>query len=192
MVCLSETTPVIASMHSGVKQGKLSADKKQWLMVLMTTSITFSREGRLLQPYKGKAIKMNASAVVIARPGPLRDALQSLIMAVVCSGMVYQAQDVSTALPIIAEQHPALVVLDADQELSHESVWSAVSRMNAQSPQTCYVVLVEDIQQQQKANTTGVDTVLLKRWLPATQLFLLLEQLLSEHHNVRVQDHYRE
>ena len=133
-------------------------------------------------------MKLNVSAVVITKPGLLGDALQALVMAVVYSGIVYQVPDVSAALPLIAEHHPILVMLDAEKELSHASVWAAVGKMQSESPGSWYVVLVEDIWQQQRANLAGVEAILLKRWLPAAKLLLLLEHLISQQDEIRMYD----
>jgi DNA-binding NarL/FixJ family response regulator len=90
--------------------------------------------------------------------------------------MVGSVDDGSSALRVVAEQHPALVVLDAD--VLGVEVRRGLEDIRAGWPQVRCIVLASDAQQRQAAEAAGADQVLLKGFL-AAELFKAVELLLA-------------
>jgi DNA-binding NarL/FixJ family response regulator len=76
-----------------------------------------------------------------------------------------------------AGMQPDVVLLDAS--LPEDQVWAALGRIKAERSQTRSIVLVEDSQQQQKAQAAGADVVLIQG-TPAGQLIAAIEGILSQ------------
>ena len=114
-------------------------------------------------------------ALIIAKPGPLRDSLKVFLLTLPQIATVHLADDVSSALRAVTEYNPALVLIDANG--FNETIWTALRRIKAKRPQSQSLVLVDDIHQQEDAVAAGADTVLIKG-CPATKLFKTVERLL--------------
>lgn len=119
---------------------------------------------------------IQASALIIAKPGPLRDGLQALMTAVPQAEIVNKADDISSAMQMSLEQQPALVLMDAD--LAGSEIWLAVRSVRSRWPNSRCVFLANDVKQQQSAEAAGADTVLLKGF-PAARLGGVLVSLLE-------------
>jgi DNA-binding NarL/FixJ family response regulator len=115
------------------------------------------------------------SALITARPGPLREGLQALMIAMPQIGTVHEADDVRSAMQMGLEYQPVLVLLDAD--LAGGETWLAVRRARARWPQSRCVFLANDVQEQQAAEAAGADAALLKGF-PAARLVAVLVSLL--------------
>ena len=115
-------------------------------------------------------------ALIVARPGPLRDSLQALINTIPQIEILAETADPSALLRMGANIQPDVVLLDAD--LPGEQVWSALRQIKAEWSQTRSIVLVEGSQQQQEAQAAGADVVLIKGY-PAARLIATIEELLS-------------
>ena len=122
-------------------------------------------------------IKHSASALIVARPGPLRDGLQALMTAIPQIDAVREMDDVSSALRVVFERSPALVVLDSN--LAGSEVWMTVRRARARWPQARCIFLADNVQQHQEAEAAGVDAVLLKGF-PAAKLIATIVRLLPQ------------
>jgi DNA-binding NarL/FixJ family response regulator len=116
------------------------------------------------------------SAFIIARPGPLRDGLQALMLAMPQIEVINKADDLRSAMQTSLERQPALVLLDAD--LAGSETWLAVRRVRARWPWGYCVFLANDVQQQQAAEAAGAD-VALPKGFPAGRLVAVLVNLLS-------------
>ena len=79
------------------------------------------------------------SALIVANPGPLRNTLRSMIVAMFQIEAVEEADDVSSALSADLKQIPALVFLDSD--LKDEEIWLAMCKVRAKWPQTRCIIL---------------------------------------------------
>ncbi len=115
------------------------------------------------------------SALIVARPGPLRDGLQALVTAMPQIEVVDGVDDISSALNTSFEHYPALVLLDSG--LVGSEIWITVQRARAKWPQARCVFLVNDVHQHQEAEAAGADAVLLKGF-PAARLTATIGRLL--------------
>ncbi|HBY96095.1 MAG TPA: hypothetical protein DEP84_19420 [Chloroflexi bacterium] len=117
------------------------------------------------------------SIVIIARPSLLRDGLQAVLTAIPQTEIVGQVADGASALTVVSEQHPALVVFESDRP--GKEVWTVLQHIKAESPETCCIVLTDDAGQQGAATAAGADLALLKGF-PAEKLFATIEHLLQK------------
>ncbi len=111
-------------------------------------------------------------ALVIVRPGQLRDSLLVLLKAIPRIGRIERADDVASALAMSRELRPALVLVEHDRH-GDESP----SQIKAAWPQARCVALVDVGQMPQEAELTGADAVLVKGVL-AARLLATIEDLL--------------
>jgi len=132
----------------------------------------FGEEERNWQAMK----TFQTSVLIIARPCPLRDGLQALMIAMPQIEIVNKADDIRSAMQMSLEHQPTLVLLDAD--LAGGETWLTVRQVRGRWPQSRCVFLANDVQQQQAAETAGTDAALLKGF-PAARLFAVLVSLLS-------------
>jgi DNA-binding NarL/FixJ family response regulator len=114
-------------------------------------------------------------AVVVARPGPLRNSLQTLMTTMPQIEILAETTDPSALLRMGADIQPDVVLLDAS--LPEEQVWAALRQVKEEWSHTRSIVLVEGSQQQHKAQAAGADVVLLKGY-PAAKLIAAIEGLL--------------
>jgi DNA-binding NarL/FixJ family response regulator len=121
-------------------------------------------------------------AVVVARPGPLRDSLQTLMTTMPEIEILAETTDPSALLRMGADIQPDIVLLDAS--LPEEQVWGALRQIKQAWSQTRSIVLVEDSRQQLKAQAAGADLVLLQGY-PAARLIEAIKGLLSQDCRVR-------
>ena len=115
-------------------------------------------------------------ALIIARPGPLRDSLQAFLLTLSQVGDVRSASDASSALKIISESCPDLVLMDSN--LPGDESLTVLSRIRADGPRSRCLFLADDRRQQENAIVAGADVVLLKG-CRATELFDAIEKLLG-------------
>jgi DNA-binding NarL/FixJ family response regulator len=115
-------------------------------------------------------------ALIVARPGPLRNSLQALMTTMPQIEILAETADPSALLRMGAGIQPDVVLLDAN--LPEEQVWAALRQIKEEWSQTRSIVLAEDSQQQQKAQAAGANVALLKGY-PAAKLIAAIEGLLS-------------
>jgi DNA-binding NarL/FixJ family response regulator len=115
-------------------------------------------------------------AIIVARPGPLRNSLQTLMTTMPEIEILAETNDPSALLRMGADIQPDVVLLDAD--LPQDQVWAALEQIKAEWSQTRSIVLAEGSQQQLKAQAAGADVVLLKGY-PAARLIEAIQALLS-------------
>jgi DNA-binding NarL/FixJ family response regulator len=117
------------------------------------------------------------SALIIAKPGPLRDALRSLMIAMPEIDAVAEADDLSSALRADPRHAPALVLLDSS--LAHGETGLTVRQTKAEWPVARCICLVDSVQQEREAEAAGANAALLKG-TPPTKLVATLIGLLSQ------------
>jgi DNA-binding NarL/FixJ family response regulator len=118
----------------------------------------------------------NASVLIAARPCRMRDSLRLLLKTMPGIEIVGHADDSASALRMVAEHHPALVLLDTN--LPGEGVATVLQQIKASgSPSRC-LVLAGSSRQQRKAREAGADAALLGGF-SATELFEAIEGLLD-------------
>jgi DNA-binding NarL/FixJ family response regulator len=122
-------------------------------------------------------MESHTSALIIARPGRLRDGLQAVLAAMPQIETVDRADDLRSALRMAAERRPALVLLNTD--LINGQTRETLEQIRARWSGARCIVLADDVQQQQRARAVGVDEVLL-RGFSATELFASVDRLLRQ------------
>lgn len=115
------------------------------------------------------------SALIIARPGQLRSSLQVLLAAIPHIEKVVLADDGPSGLAMVTEHRPTVMLLDC--ELFYEKLELILGQIKAGGPQTQCLVLVDDEQQHQVAESAGADVVLMKGIL-ASKFYATVEELL--------------
>jgi DNA-binding NarL/FixJ family response regulator len=118
----------------------------------------------------------NASILIAARPCRMRDSLRFLLKTVPGIEIVGQADDSASALRMVTEHHPMLVLLDTN--LPGEGVSTVVRQIKANGSQSRCLVLAGDAWQQREARDAGADVALLKGF-PAARLVEAVGELLA-------------
>jgi DNA-binding response OmpR family regulator len=98
-------------------------------------------------------------AMLVARPGPLRDSLRELISAIPFTQTVV-VEDATAALGDLFECHPALVVVDF--EPSDPDTWRLLHVISLQKPVIHHIFMVDTVEQQRLALSSGAKVALLK------------------------------
>ena len=114
--------------------------------------------------------------MIVAKPGHLRNALQSLLRTIPQIEILAEANDPSILLKM-EDILPELILVDGS--LIDERNWSVVTKVKADWPGTKVIVLTENDQQGQAAREAGADHFLLKGF-PATELVQLVETSLIQ------------
>jgi len=120
-------------------------------------------------------LKKITLALVITKPGHLRNGLQSILRTVPKIEVIAEAQDPSVLVRMSDDIHPDLILLDA--EVIDDPEWSAISKLKGEWPQTTILVLTENDKQGLQAEKAGADYFLLKGF-PAADLVNLIENSL--------------
>lgn len=115
--------------------------------------------------------------LVIAPPGELRDGLQALLVAIPQIGHISQADDRPSALRIVEEQCPDLVLVSTDAP--GDMIATMLECIEARCPRSRSVVLANDTGQQDEARAAGADVVVLVG-IPATALATIIQSLLIQ------------
>ena len=115
-------------------------------------------------------------ALIATRSGPLLDSLVALMTTMDQVNAVLIAEDGASALRMMAQHRPALVVIETD--LPAEEGHVPLQEIKTRWPQTRCIALVEDIEQQQEAESAGADVVLIVGFPPA-RFIAAVEELLS-------------
>ena len=113
--------------------------------------------------------------LIVAHPGPVRDGLRALLTAIPQVASLKEVDDASSALRVVEEHRPALVLISVNE--TGDEVWDLLAQIKSKHPQTRSILLTNDVQQQQLAQATGADGVLL-RGTPASKLSATIKRLL--------------
>lgn len=137
--------------------------------------------------------------LVAARPGRVRDGLRALLATIPWLKVIGQADDGASALEIVAEHQPALVLLDTNLPggepfdggrpvrgrpvhgrpvRTHSGAWAVLKQIKARWPQVRCLVLTGNGRQGQTARAAGADGVLIRGFSTA-ELLTAIERLLS-------------
>ncbi len=117
----------------------------------------------------------DGTALIIARPGELRDGLRALLWTTGKIGHISQAEDGPAALAIIGRLCPQVAVLDWN--IPAGDLPTMVTRIKAECPETKCLVLADGVEQQREAESAGADVTVLKGF-PAARLLQTLTMLL--------------
>ena len=122
-------------------------------------------------------MQKRATVLLIAKQGRVRDGLRALLCAIPEVDVVDQPCDGAFSADLMAEHNPALVLVSCS--LHEKGTWNALKHMRARRPKVRFLVLVDDVKQQQLAWNTGADQVLIKG-TSAEKLAETVKQLLSQ------------
>ena len=119
---------------------------------------------------------LTPSACVAARPGALYSVLEALLTMMPHVDMMGAVDDIPSALRIVREHAPALVILDID--LPGGDVLDVVREIKVAGYRSRCLVLADDVWQCLDAKAAGADTVLLKG-TPPVDLLAAIEALVT-------------
>jgi DNA-binding NarL/FixJ family response regulator len=121
-------------------------------------------------------LKGRVSALVVGRPGPLQDSLAALLATIPALETVTLSGDISATLENVCAWNPDIVLLDSSTPGCTLS--KVLDLVRQERPQMRWIVLADNVQQQQDAQADGADAALLKG-APAAELVMMIERLLS-------------
>ena len=116
----------------------------------------------------------HGTALIVARPGELRDGVRALLSATPKIGQIGQADDGPAALAILGKLCPQVVVLDWNMPAG--DLPTLLGKIKSQCPETRCLVLADGIEQQREAVSAGADVAVLKGF-PAARLAQTLSGL---------------
>ena len=119
--------------------------------------------------------KSHVRAVLVGKPGPLRDGLHALVTTIPEVEVVGEASDAAAMQRLVAQYQPGLVLLDIG--LFRDADWVMLERIKAEWPETRCLALADTGQQQREAEAVDADAVLFKGF-PAAKLVETIEDLL--------------
>lgn len=120
--------------------------------------------------------KQTKLAIIVAKPGHLRDGVQSLLRTLPEIEIIAEIKSPLVLLKMGNEMQPDLILLDAS--LLGENTLKVITKINEEWPHTQCVVLVEDSQHHQAVYDTGADLVVQQGFL-ATKFVAAIQELLS-------------
>ncbi len=121
-------------------------------------------------------INRTTIALIIVKPGPLQQSLQTLLTTLPEIEIVAEARDVLALYQTGPEFRPDLILLEA--ELVGENIEATLSQWQQKWPQIRLIVLVETAVQRETAVAAGADVVLFNGFR-AAQLVNAIEGLLA-------------
>jgi DNA-binding NarL/FixJ family response regulator len=115
-------------------------------------------------------------AMLVAKPGPLRDSLRALVSAIPFTD-TFAVEGSAAALDDLQRCHPALVVVDFDP--LDAGVWRLLDALSAKEPAVRHIVLVDTVEQQHLVLSSGAKVALLKGF-SASRLHRVIKSLLPK------------
>ena len=115
-------------------------------------------------------------ALIIAKPGALRNSLFSLLATVPQIDVIAGSVGMPSASSMSAQMQPNLVLIESD--LPGGQVGETLAEIQRDWTKTRTVVLVDNIAQMQEAEMAGANVVLFKGF-PAAGLMKIIEELLQ-------------
>ena len=115
--------------------------------------------------------------LIVASVGTLQNGLLALMTTIPQISAVLVAEDISSALRMIVDHRPKLILLDMD--LPEDGAQTILRKLKSQSFDIRSVALVDSVQQGQDAESLGADAVLLKGF-SAAKLISVTEEILGQ------------
>lgn len=116
-------------------------------------------------------------ALIVAKPGPLRNSLFSLMTTLPEFDLVAESRDMASVQRMGAQIQPDLVVIEPALPENH--LQETIRFIKSEWAASRTVILVEDVSQQQQAEEAGADVVLFKGFRAAS-LIDIVEDLFAE------------
>jgi DNA-binding NarL/FixJ family response regulator len=117
-----------------------------------------------------------AWALLVAKPGPLRDSLRALISAIPFTETSV-AEDATAALDRLWQCHPALVVVQYDP--ADPGTWRLLHALGSQRPPGRHIFLVNSVEEQRLVLSSGATLAILNGF-PASRLHRTIKGLLPK------------
>jgi len=105
-------------------------------------------------------MKSSVTGIILAKAGRVREGLYALLASTSQFEKITQFEHVQAAVQLIAQEKPELVLIE--MKLVCTELQNFLDQIKSNSPQTKSVVVVENHLQQQLAQKTSVDEVLMK------------------------------
>jgi DNA-binding NarL/FixJ family response regulator len=102
----------------------------------------------------------NLHVLIVAPPSRLRDGLRAVVQAMPQVASIDQADDLNSALGMLAEQHPAWVLLDGD--LLTGDIGAALRQLEVAGPMAWRIVLTNDAKLRRAVQASGAHMALAK------------------------------
>jgi DNA-binding NarL/FixJ family response regulator len=118
--------------------------------------------------------KKSILALVVSSSGTLQNGLLALLTTIPQISSVLVAEDVDSALRLVHNHQPALIIMD----LPLSKVQEVIMQIRAKYAQIHLIVLAEDIAQQKEIEAFGVANVLQKGF-SAQKLIAIVENVLD-------------
>jgi two-component system response regulator DevR len=122
-------------------------------------------------------VRDGALILIVARQGHLREGVEALMATVSRVQIVGKVEAASSALRLVFERRPDLLLLDAG--LPEDESWSVLRYCRIEHPELRCIVLADDAEQVREARAAGADAVFLKGF-PADKFVKTVERLLSD------------
>ena len=116
-------------------------------------------------------------ALIVAKPGHLRNGLQSLLRTIPQIELLAESHDPSILEKMSDQIHPELIMIDA--HIFNEANYAAIKKIKKDRDGVKVLMLTENDEQGQAAKEVGADYYLLKGF-HASELANLIETLLTE------------
>ena len=120
-------------------------------------------------------LRDRALALIVAKPGPLRQGLRALVSSIPGIEVLGESGDSSSALETIGRSRPDLILVDAN--LPQGDAWRTLRQTKENWPQIRCVVLTDHGEQHGEARAANADAVL-QKGIPAALLVQVIERLL--------------
>ena len=114
-------------------------------------------------------------ALVISKPGHLRNGLLSLLQTIPQIEIIAESHHPSVLLKMGDEIHPELILIDAS--IFEDTNWLAITKFKGEWPRTRILVMAENDLQGERARVAGADFIL-PQGFPAADLVDLIENSL--------------
>jgi DNA-binding NarL/FixJ family response regulator len=126
--------------------------------------------------YSHNVVTNRVSALIVARPGRMREGLRALLRTIPKIEIIGQVDQSSAALEMVTQEQSALVLLDSS--LPFEEMWTVLKQIKVERPQTQCIIVTDNVQQQKLVQAAGADGVLLKGFAAET-LFTTIDEVLA-------------
>ena len=120
-------------------------------------------------------MKVSTIALLVIRPGPLRNSLQTLLTTLPQIEIIAEARDLSILHRMREEWQPDLILIEAAP--IEKMLPKSLHQIKQAWPNVWTIVLVDTMNQQQAAQVAGADAVLIKGFR-AAQLVEIIEEVL--------------
>lgn len=118
-----------------------------------------------------------ALALIVVRPGPLRDGIEALLASVPQVEIIETVGSARRGRSVAAERRVDLLLLDAG--LGGDEVGRLLQGCRGEGSQVHCIVLADDVEQVRWARAAGADAVFLKGF-PAERFVMTVERLVPQ------------